>query len=746
MKRAGRTFYRNFVSFITVLFVPVMLVWGVSLEYISENHGISIAQTSSRALGQSNMELDACVRQMFNICYLVQKDSFLKHVNESSSVLDRRNASAILARYAAVCQFADTIFCYRPDQKYVFLPSTSITTETFFEQQYVYENHNIEDLEQAITSAQGIVVWPADSVTNANGNATEYVTVFIAISNRPVEARTKLGFLLPAKTIRGYFSAVLETRETAAYLFDQNMRMICSMGGSQEMARQMSDVEGLGAGVVSRREIDGKEYYVYGEQSSTTGWTVASAIPVAIAESGLMEQRRMTSAAIIAILLLGSVGVFYLTRLNYRPIERLIHTAAPNRSLTHRDDEINMIANELSRLSRQSASLHRQMELQSTEGRHALYGKLLHGGEQPDKLLAQANEYAVVLEGSLLCVAALYLHCRPTDRPEVEPLAQIIRSFFTAYPQVLVYRNESDPNRLTLILSMDAEEPGETMFVPLRDKLEEAFGIDVAIGVSDSCRSFMELPEAYRQACQALDHRIVRGNSCVCLYQDQITMNDYLQSYPTKEIEKLQWNLLQLDASNTMRVLEDIIEVMREERLSVACVRMICYDISNTVVRCFTALSANNSFVLPGKVMEEIVSFDTVEELLELLKELINDACTFLQKVKEEVKDQRIHVLLDYIAENYSSPNFSIDMIADHFQLSPSNLSHYFKAQTGRTFSAYVQDLRFSESCRLLRETDESVQTICSKVGMLNVSSYIRRFKQLYGVTPGAYRESTREK
>ena len=64
----------------------------------------------------------------------------------------------------------------------------------------------------------------------------------------------------------------------------------------------------------------------------------------------------------------------------------------------------------------------------------------------------------------------------------------------------------------------------------------------------------------------------------------------------------------------------------------------------------------------------------------------------------------------------------------------------------GKTLSEYVLDLRFAESCRLLRETDKTVREICAEVGMLNESSFIRRVKQLYGITPGAYRESSRVK
>ena len=81
---------------------------------------------------------------------------------------------------------------------------------------------------------------------------------------------------------------------------------------------------------------------------------------------------------------------------------------------------------------------------------------------------------------------------------------------------------------------------------------------------------------------------------------------------------------------------------------------------------------------------------------------------------------------------------------ADRFSLTPSNLSHYFKNSAGQGVLEYVQALRKKEACRLLSETDEPVQIVGSKVGMPNVSSFIRFFKQQAGTTPGQYRKQAR--
>ena len=93
-----------------------------------------------------------------------------------------------------------------------------------------------------------------------------------------------------------------------------------------------------------------------------------------------------------------------------------------------------------------------------------------------------------------------------------------------------------------------------------------------------------------------------------------------------------------------------------------------------------------------------------------------------------------------YIGENCFDEMFSLQAMAERFSLTPSNLSHYFKNCTGMGLSEYVQEVRRNEACRLLADTDESIQEIGRRVGMPNVSSFIRSFKQQTGLTPGQYR------
>lgn len=58
----------------------------------------------------------------------------------------------------------------------------------------------------------------------------------------------------------------------------------------------------------------------------------------------------------------------------------------------------------------------------------------------------------------------------------------------------------------------------------------------------------------------------------------------------------------------------------------------------------------------------------------------------------------------------------------------------------GKTFVAYVNDLRLGEACRLLLETDATVAEIAYRVGFGNLSNFNQCFRQARGTTPREFR------
>ena len=100
--------------------------------------------------------------------------------------------------------------------------------------------------------------------------------------------------------------------------------------------------------------------------------------------------------------------------------------------------------------------------------------------------------------------------------------------------------------------------------------------------------------------------------------------------------------------------------------------------------------------------------------------------------------------LIGFVADHVFSYDLSLEQIANEFHLSLSNLSRFFKQETGCTFSQYVTLMRFDKAKRLLSETDMPIKDIVTQVGYIDTASFVRKFKAYEGMTPGQWRSAYR--
>lgn len=106
-------------------------------------------------------------------------------------------------------------------------------------------------------------------------------------------------------------------------------------------------------------------------------------------------------------------------------------------------------------------------------------------------------------------------------------------------------------------------------------------------------------------------------------------------------------------------------------------------------------------------------------------------------------QSQRLGKVLDYLAENYLKA-ISLAEISAIANLSPSAFSRFFSLCTGRTFTAYLNDLRIGHACQKLIHTDLDILSISQLASFNNVSNFNRQFRKFKGMTPREYRKRYR--
>ena len=107
--------------------------------------------------------------------------------------------------------------------------------------------------------------------------------------------------------------------------------------------------------------------------------------------------------------------------------------------------------------------------------------------------------------------------------------------------------------------------------------------------------------------------------------------------------------------------------------------------------------------------------------------------------------DPRIETLLTLIRDD-PAREYDVDALAQTANISASHLRHLFKSQTGLTPAQFIKQVRMEMAEQLLRTTFLSVKEIMNRVGVLNQSYFSREFRKMYGMAPGEYRRTERNR
>ena len=97
--------------------------------------------------------------------------------------------------------------------------------------------------------------------------------------------------------------------------------------------------------------------------------------------------------------------------------------------------------------------------------------------------------------------------------------------------------------------------------------------------------------------------------------------------------------------------------------------------------------------------------------------------------------------ICQYVDNNYIDGNINVTTIAAYFDFTPAYLSKKFKEDIGESIIDYIYKVRIKQAKLLISESNLKVSDIATMVGFADSNAFIRIFKRMEGVTPGAFKE-----
>lgn len=137
-----------------------------------------------------------------------------------------------------------------------------------------------------------------------------------------------------------------------------------------------------------------------------------------------------------------------------------------------------------------------------------------------------------------------------------------------------------------------------------------------------------------------------------------------------------------------------------------------------------------------GVGIDEDIIKSSIEALVSAANKLASS-----QNVMEG-REERIVDIMKYVQNHYY--DVTLDDLAENFNLSKPYLSRYIRQKSGMTFQEAVKRARLKKARKMLKESNQTVESIAETVGYETVEHFNRLFKKTYNMTPGQFRAQSR--
>ena len=113
-----------------------------------------------------------------------------------------------------------------------------------------------------------------------------------------------------------------------------------------------------------------------------------------------------------------------------------------------------------------------------------------------------------------------------------------------------------------------------------------------------------------------------------------------------------------------------------------------------------------------------------------------------LEKMEVESPDDKLMArIMKVINNNLSNPNLTVEMIANEVGTSRVHLNRKLKELTNQTAREFIKNSRLKQAAQLLSEKKQNINEIAEVTGFTNPNNFSTAFKELFGVSPSAYKE-----
>ena len=301
---------------------------------------------------------------------------------------------------------------------------------------------------------------------------------------------------------------------------------------------------------------------------------------------------------------------------------------------------------------------------------------------------------------------------------------------------------------LSVIAAIDGENSQTGLIDVLGDICKETrkiLAVPVTIGIGNNSAQLCRVSDSYKEAVNSLGYKAIVGSGSTIYINDMEPVSRGKLEFDGKTEAELGAAIKFGTKERIEASVAQIMERMNDAKVHFRQQQAYMLSVANSMIQLLQLYDLDMEAVFNGELKEN----GSLEMLPGLQKKedfsiwLLNTALYIHQAMNRErdnTMKQVIREARQYILEHYQEPELSVEQICRHLHMSPAYFSTMFRKETGKTYVAYLTEVRLDKAVELLNKTDDKTYVIAAKVGYQEQNYFSYVFKKRFGVSPTKFR------
>lgn len=743
--------YKYIFSYIMAASLPLVIVIIVFGTVFTQAYQREVEANQSSSLLSAQHSVELMLSQMENIVQMIQLEE------DYSYDLGEQLPKAIslqkrLRRYQLSSGYLKDILFYTHGNTSICASSSTYSLDTYADSVNRMTGISRETFTKYLNETDSLVILPSHTEKMVGSPERTVVDFIYPLPYLTAAPYATVLFKIDAETLQKAFHAENYENYAAVLPSGKDRVLLCGSDTYEKELETLIDSYSFTEEKASFiAQLNGQEYMVSYLRNPDKDILYLYILPSSSALEPVYGIQRTLYGVLASMLLIECLLVFLVAYKNYRPIRSLQeflfkHYPEPPIELPRQGSAIENAEHLLNHMAVVHKDLNEKLAVNQETLREAVLYKAVNGGfSSLEELNATYENSGLLITNPFLRILLVQTLPRQEGKSPMEAeLLDILRNrllnqqiyhcFFSGKNVFLIADSSGKGSIYRELL------PG--ICLELKENLPQT---DIYMGMSSSFSDISKLHMAYIEASAALDTSLEkRVPDAPVFYSEIVSHKEIEQLYPYGEINELSRAIQENNKEKFQGLISRIKALLKTHQYNLILGKFVCYDVVSVILK--ATLQTGKGFSVINERAPDIMglsSSHSMDELLCILEDITQKTMEYLDE-KEQPNNNLMEQIIAIINANVFDYNFSVGQLADQFGISQNNLSQRFKRYLNQTPTEYINRLKMEKAKSFLSNTDMPLRMIVEKLGYSNESSFIRKFKDATGLTPGEYRRQSR--